>query len=87
LHGKRTAILSSAEIKELAVRFGEAVPEREFSMAHLQGYLMKYKMAPQEAVKDAQAWVESELDKRKDPKNGNRSDCGEEETAISKVAI
>ncbi|TFY58600.1 hypothetical protein EVJ58_g6323 [Rhodofomes roseus] len=45
---------------ELARRFSEAIPEREVSVAALQGYLMAYKTRPFDAVRDAPAWV-SEL--------------------------
>lgn len=55
------AVLSWREASELAAKFAEAIPERELSMAALQGYLMMYKIRPQEAVNEAQAWVEKEL--------------------------
>ncbi|EDR13967.1 uncharacterized protein LACBIDRAFT_244188, partial [Laccaria bicolor S238N-H82] len=47
-------------VSKLAARFAEAMPEREFSMASLQGYLMAYKVRPYEAVSEAPAWVEKE---------------------------
>jgi len=40
------------------------MPEREFSMASLQGYLMTYKIRPYEAVKEVSAWVERERAER-----------------------
>ena len=49
---------------ELATEFAEAIPEREFSMASLQGYLMGYKVRRAEAVEDAPAWVEKERKER-----------------------
>lgn len=52
--------LSRYEVLELATRFAEMIPEREFSMASLQGYLMMYKNRPRRAVEDASAWVEKE---------------------------
>ncbi|OBZ73585.1 putative mitochondrial chaperone BCS1-B [Grifola frondosa] len=50
--------LSRKKATELAMRFAEAIPNREFSMASLQGYLMTYKTQPYDAVNNACAWVE-----------------------------
>ncbi|KAK7024774.1 mitochondrial chaperone BCS1 [Favolaschia claudopus] len=52
--------LRREEVLELAARFAEAIPEREFSMAALQGFLMGYKLHPYDAVLTAKEWVESE---------------------------
>ena len=52
--------LSRRQILALAERFAAAIPEREFSMASLQGYLMSYKVRPIEAVEYAADWVEKE---------------------------
>ncbi|TRM69873.1 P-loop containing nucleoside triphosphate hydrolase protein [Schizophyllum amplum] len=49
--------LDPAVAGALAARFAEAVPEREISMASLQGYLMGYKVRPQDAVEDVERWV------------------------------
>jgi mitochondrial chaperone BCS1 len=59
-HTSRIPKLSRVRIAELAERFAEAIPERECSMASLQGYLMAYKTRPVEAADNAGAWVESE---------------------------
>ncbi|PPQ91863.1 hypothetical protein CVT25_000738 [Psilocybe cyanescens] len=59
-HRSRGPQLSPAKVADLAAQFAEAIPEREFSMAALQGYLMAYKVRPFEAIKDARAWVEKE---------------------------
>ena len=56
--------LSKEEVLELADRFADAIAEREFSMASLQGYLMAYKVRPVNAVDDAAAWVEEERSKK-----------------------
>ncbi|TFY58608.1 hypothetical protein EVJ58_g6324 [Rhodofomes roseus] len=48
-------------LEDLAARFAEIIPDRELSMAALQGYLMKYKIRPQDAVDDAPGWVKLEL--------------------------
>ncbi|KAG2011868.1 mitochondrial chaperone bcs1 [Coprinopsis cinerea AmutBmut pab1-1] len=56
-HRRRGPRLSSQEVEELAAKFADAVPEREFSMATLQGYLMTYKIRPCAAVEEAANWV------------------------------
>ncbi|KAK2795040.1 hypothetical protein FQN50_009799 [Emmonsiellopsis sp. PD_5] len=43
---------SSDQVKALAVKFAEKVPENEVTVAELQGYLMQYKNSAEEAVKD-----------------------------------
>jgi len=53
-------LLPRREVLALATRFAEAIPEREFSMASLQGFLMTYKSRPREAVDEASKWVENE---------------------------
>ncbi|KAH9919128.1 P-loop containing nucleoside triphosphate hydrolase protein [Fomitopsis serialis] len=53
--------LPKTQACELARRFADAIPEREFSMASLQGYLMLYKSDPPAAVTDAPAWVREEM--------------------------
>lgn len=57
-HGSHMPELSVAQVERLATRFSEAIPEREFSMASLQGYLMDYKTRPLLAVEEAGAWVQ-----------------------------
>ena len=46
-------------IQELAIQFSRAIPEYEFSMASLQGYLLLYKTRPLDAVQDVAKWVNS----------------------------
>lgn len=68
-HRARAPKLSPRKVDSLADRFAAAIPEREFSMAALQGYLMAYKVRPFDAVKDAAAWVEKDrADRTKKPK-------------------
>lgn len=50
---------SRRQTRRLAARFAEIIPDREFSMASLQGYLMTYKTRPYDSVRDATAWVEA----------------------------
>ena len=52
--------IDAALADALAARFAEAIPEREFSMASLQGYLMKYKVSPQDAVDNVEDWVQAQ---------------------------
>ncbi|KAJ7489380.1 P-loop containing nucleoside triphosphate hydrolase protein [Mycena latifolia] len=63
-HQTHAPKLGRRQIGELAVRFAEAIPEREISMASLQGFLMAYKIRPFDAVAEAGAWVEKERSER-----------------------
>ncbi|KZT69337.1 P-loop containing nucleoside triphosphate hydrolase protein [Daedalea quercina L-15889] len=56
----RSATLPRAKSRVLAAQFAEAIPEREFSMASLQGYLMMYMVRPYDAAKNVGAWVDKE---------------------------
>jgi chaperone BCS1 len=56
----RTPHLSRDHLADLARRFGDMLPEREFSMASLQGYLMTYKTRPLEAVEEFDGWIQKE---------------------------
>ncbi|KAH9995436.1 P-loop containing nucleoside triphosphate hydrolase protein [Russula compacta] len=49
--------LSKKKIERLAEQFSSRIPERELSMASLQGYLMSYKIRPFQAVDDIERWV------------------------------
>jgi chaperone BCS1 len=63
-HKSRLLQLSHGQLQNLARRFAETLPEREFSMASLQGYLMTFKTRPFEAVRDFGAWIEKERAER-----------------------
>jgi mitochondrial chaperone BCS1 len=63
-HSRQRSTLSKAQALALATRFSQALPEREFSMAALQGYLMMYKTSPVEAMENVTQWVEKELKER-----------------------
>ncbi|OJT06701.1 hypothetical protein TRAPUB_2451 [Trametes pubescens] len=60
-HTARAPKLSRRKAAELADAFAAAIPNRAFSMATLQGYLMAYKTRPYDAVSEAGAWVERKL--------------------------
>lgn len=59
-HASKIPQLSSQQVFTLADLFADAIPEREFSMASLQGYLMSFKVRPVEAAEGAAAWVAKE---------------------------
>ncbi|KAF7370500.1 Mitochondrial chaperone BCS1 [Mycena sanguinolenta] len=63
-HRQHAPKLRRKQVEKLAERFAEAIPERELSMAALQGYLMTYKTRPFHAVDAAKEWVESEREAR-----------------------
>ena len=65
VHG-RGPKLSRNRINALAAQFGFAIPERQLSMANLQGFLMMHKTTPISAVAEIGAWVEKELAEGKD---------------------
>ncbi|KAI0305836.1 P-loop containing nucleoside triphosphate hydrolase protein [Multifurca ochricompacta] len=56
-HSARPPKLSKRKVERLAEQFAERIPEREFSMASLQGYLMAYKVRPFQAVDDVERWA------------------------------
>ncbi|CAK5266908.1 unnamed protein product [Mycena citricolor] len=56
--------LDSRTLAVLARTFAEAVPEGEFSVAALQGYLLKNKSRPAAAANEAAAWVAGEREMR-----------------------
>lgn len=64
----KTPVLSKAQLGRLAIMFSNTLPEREFSMAALQGYLMRYKTEPVEAVREFMTWIEQERREKKDRK-------------------
>ena len=53
-----------AVVPELAEIFADRVPERQFSPAALQQYVLLHKSQPQEAVDGIEDWVEKQLAKR-----------------------
>ncbi|KAI9876102.1 MAG: hypothetical protein M1830_007335 [Pleopsidium flavum] len=65
---------TDSEIDALATSFAAAVPADEFTPAEIQGYLLKHKYAPAEAVSGAEAWV---CGLRKEKSLGEVGDGGE----------
>ncbi len=56
-HSTHTPKLSKERVDHLAERFASQIPDREFSMASLQGYLMSYKTRPFQAVDNVEQWI------------------------------
>jgi chaperone BCS1 len=63
-HSTRAPKLSRKQIERLAERFASQIPEREFSMAGLQGYLMSYKTRAFQAVDDVEQWIKDTREAR-----------------------
>ncbi|KAK0437806.1 P-loop containing nucleoside triphosphate hydrolase protein [Armillaria borealis] len=64
-HVGRAPKLSRRRVDKLAMTFSGIIPERQFSMATLQGYLMMHKTNPFVAVAGAKDWVEKERRRRR----------------------
>jgi len=58
--------LGLVELALLGEKFKECIPDREFSVAALQGYLMMHKGRPHDAIEFVDAWVQEEKAKRVD---------------------
>jgi len=58
--------LGLVELALLSEKFKERIPDREFSVAALQGYLMMHKGRPHDATELVDAWVREEKAKRVD---------------------
>ncbi|EJD42258.1 P-loop containing nucleoside triphosphate hydrolase protein [Auricularia subglabra TFB-10046 SS5] len=56
--------LDAQRLAELAAMFAAAIPDDEFSVAALQGYLLKNKSRPEAAAYEAAGWVQSERELR-----------------------
>ncbi|KAI6157900.1 hypothetical protein BKA82DRAFT_258241 [Pisolithus tinctorius] len=56
--------LTAAKLAQLAKQFADAIPGEEFSVAALQGYLLRNKSQPEAAATGAAAWVISERELR-----------------------
>ena len=81
---KRIPKLKRSQADKLAKEFAQHIPDREFSMAAIQGLLMQYKTRPLTAVKEADEWVEKERKKRSSKEESTRkeSDRHTEEPVI-----
>ncbi|KAF5334175.1 hypothetical protein D9758_014820 [Tetrapyrgos nigripes] len=57
--------LSAQTLSMLAKKFADGIPEEEFSVAALQGYLLRNKTRPWEAAEGVKEWVEKEREEKK----------------------
>lgn len=48
----------------LARKFSKSIPEKEFSMAAIQGLLMQFKTRPHAVIKHIDAWIDEERKKK-----------------------
>jgi chaperone BCS1 len=58
--------IDSEELKKLADTFADELPENKFSLAAVQGFLLRYKHDPRAAVKHAKVWAEETLSSMKE---------------------
>lgn len=72
--------LSEDEKQKMADAFSSKVPELEFSMAHLQGFLMGHKRSPAAAIEQVSDWVVNH--KRQD---GADSSTTEDSSAVEDI--
>ncbi|KAI0398251.1 P-loop containing nucleoside triphosphate hydrolase protein [Xylariaceae sp. FL0594] len=49
--------ISASELPDYARRFGEMIPDGQFSPAEIQGYLLKRKKTPRKALEEAESWI------------------------------
>ncbi|KAF8196446.1 mycorrhiza-induced mitochondrial AAA ATPase BSC1 [Pholiota molesta] len=60
----RVKPLDKRTLAALAKKFADGLPDDEFSVAGLQGYLLKHKAQPEAAANGVEAWVTSEREMR-----------------------
>lgn len=58
----KPAKLDVADIPNLAKQFAQAIPEKKLSCAELQGFVLQYRVRPQEAVERVAAWAQEVID-------------------------
>lgn len=60
--------VTPSELRKIAQKFGDMVPETMFSPAEIQGFLLKRKKSPRKALADAPGWIEG-IVKQKEAKS------------------
>ncbi|KAL4938915.1 P-loop containing nucleoside triphosphate hydrolase protein [Aspergillus oleicola] len=50
--------LQKERLDDLAERFSKGLPENRFSVAEVQGFLLRYKRQPEEACENIDSWIE-----------------------------
>lgn len=63
--GWESSSSSAIDIEELATAFSEKTPEYMFSPAEIQGFLLRHKSSPVDAVAHVEAWVQNTLHEKK----------------------
>jgi chaperone BCS1 len=63
-HPKEAPRLTESELSEMAARFASILPEREFTMAAIQGHLMRYKTQPHRAIEETGAFIQREREQK-----------------------
>lgn len=56
--------LTLTQVDNLASLFADRIPERTFSMAAIQGHLMRFKTRPWDAVDGVESWVKEEEERQ-----------------------
>ncbi|KAF4462811.1 mitochondrial chaperone BCS1 [Fusarium albosuccineum] len=56
---------SNEDLWGISEKFGSLIPEDTFSPAEIQGFLLKRKKSPREAVDDAAGWIEAAMKQKK----------------------
>ncbi|KAF7680487.1 hypothetical protein GT037_002138 [Alternaria burnsii] len=59
------ATLELDKLGEMAQRFSDALPEKIFSPAEVQGYLLMHKMEPKKAIEEVSKWKDEMLEAKK----------------------
>ncbi|KAL4887234.1 P-loop containing nucleoside triphosphate hydrolase protein [Aspergillus karnatakaensis] len=63
--------VSKDRLEELAQTFSKSMPEGRFSVAEVQGFLLRYKQQPEEACDKVESWVqEMTMEKEKEQPKG-----------------
>ncbi|KAJ3715396.1 hypothetical protein C8R42DRAFT_725749 [Lentinula raphanica] len=68
-----SAPLSPSVLSRLAKEFAQKVPDEQSSVASLQGYLLRNKSRPEDAVKGVDVWVEEERRNREKQKGAKKA--------------
>lgn len=79
MEARRRKAEEEAKIFELSTKFATVIPPDTFSPAEIQGYLLKYKRGPDEAVANAAEWVQAKKQERLKEEEKKRKQTGEEE--------
>jgi len=84
---KEHVVIAEDELDKMANKFAALLPECALSLAAIQGYLLKYKDEPQDAVKNAEAWGKFALEdqKRLEEKEREREKKDAKRMAAAKI--